>query len=143
MHHGVSDQSRASQHRRVDSDVLLQGGRWRGAMYLAGYRLECLLKFKLMRKFDCGNIGELDEELKRRGLIRADATMYTHDFESLLRASEGFDRLRRAPEVWYFFLIVNRWVPAWRYNPDQANEGEATSFLEAIDQVANWIDANV
>ena len=112
-------------------------------MYLGGYHLECLLKSKLMRKFGCDTLSELDEDLKRRGLIKADATVYTHEFESLLRASEALDRLRTDSGLWSPFLIVNRWVPAWRYDPDLASRSAAESFLEALDQVAGWINANI
>jgi hypothetical protein len=76
-HHGVSEQSKASQHRRDDAQVLLNAARWRGAMYLGGYSVECLLKSRLMKKFECRTLRELDEELKDRGLIAAEATMYT------------------------------------------------------------------
>ncbi len=41
--YGVSEQEKAGKHRMQDARVLLNAGRWRGAMYLAGYSVECLL----------------------------------------------------------------------------------------------------
>ena len=46
--------------------LLNQQVRWRGAMYMAGYSVECLLKTKLMRMYDCRHLRELEEELQRR-----------------------------------------------------------------------------
>ena len=57
------------KHRMDDARALFNSVRWRGAMYLAGYSIECLLKTKLMRMFDCRHLQELDEELQRRGVL--------------------------------------------------------------------------
>ena len=56
--HGISDMGKASKHRFEDALALIDGVRCRGAMYLAGYAVECLLKEKLMRMFDCKNMQE-------------------------------------------------------------------------------------
>lgn len=142
-HHGVSEQSKASRHRRDDAQVLLSAARWRGAMYLGGYSVECLLKSRLMKKFECRTLRMLDEELKGRGLIAAEATMYTHQFESLLRVTGHLDRLRKDLTLWPSFSILNRWVPAWRYDPDLSNREEAEDFFEALDRITSWIRANL
>jgi HEPN domain-containing protein len=142
-HHGVSEQSKASHHRRDDAQVLLNAARWRGAMYLGGYSIECLIKSKLMQKFGCKTLRGLDEDLKDRGLISAEATMYTHQFESLLRVSGHLDRLRSDAKLWPSFTLVNRWVPAWRYDPDLSSREEAEDFFEALDRITSWIRANV
>jgi hypothetical protein len=142
-HHGVGEQSKASQRRRDDAQVLLNAARWRGAMYLGGYSVECLLKSRLMKKFECRTLRELDEELKDRGLIAAEATMYTHQFESLLRVTGHLDRLRKDLTLWPSFAIVNRWVPAWRYDPDLSKREEAEDFFEALDRITSWIRANI
>ncbi len=112
-------------------------------MYLGGYALECLIKSRLMQKFECRTLRGLDEELKERGLIAAESSMYTHQFESLLRVSGHLDRLRRDPKIWSSFSIVNRWVPAWRYDPDLSKPEEAEDFFEALDRISSWIRANI
>jgi hypothetical protein len=142
-HHGVSDQSKASRHRRDDAQVLLDAARWRGAMSLGGYSVECLIKSKLMQKFGCRTPASLDQELKESGLIFAQATMYTHQFESLLRVSGHLDRLRTDVKIWPSFTIVNRWVPAWRYDPDLSKREEAEDFFDAVDRIASWIRGNI
>jgi hypothetical protein len=37
-------QLEASRHRRKDAELLQQSARWNGAIYLAGYAIECSLK---------------------------------------------------------------------------------------------------
>ncbi len=82
---GVREQLKSSIHRLDDAKALLDASRWRGAMYLAGYSIECLLKAKLMKIFDCQNLLDLEDELQRRHLLAANATIFTHQLESLVR----------------------------------------------------------
>ena len=111
-------------------------------MYMAGYGVECLLKTKLMRMFGCRHLRELEEELQSRGVIAAHATIFTHQCEVLLRLAGGLDRLRQNEPLWRMFNIVNRWVPAWRYSADLSNREDAEDFLEAVEKIIHWIDAN-
>ena len=48
LQNGISELARASRHRFADARALLREARWQGAMYIAGYAVECLLKTKLM-----------------------------------------------------------------------------------------------
>ena len=61
----------------------------------------------------------------------------------LLRLTQGLDRLRQNEGLWRLFNIVNRWVPAWRYNADLSNRNDAEDFLGAVDEVSHWIENNV
>lgn len=55
-HNGISEQAAVSIHRLEDARVLLNAGRWRGAMYVTGYAVECLMKTKLMHIYRCRNL---------------------------------------------------------------------------------------
>src|SRR5436190_1783440 len=103
LSYGVTEQGKAGKHRMDDARALLNAVRWRGAMYMGGYALECLLKAKLMRMFDCRHLRELEEELQRRGMLAARATVFTHQLEALLRLTAAIDRLRRNEEHWRLF----------------------------------------
>ena len=140
---GVTEQSKASVHRRDDAHALLNAARWRGAMYMAGYSIECLLKAKLMRMFGCSNLLDLEQELQRRNLLASQSTIFTHQLEVLLRLANGTDRLRQHHTLWPMFNIVNRWIPAWRYNPNPSRREDAEDYLDAVDKVRHWIDNNV
>src|ERR1700723_3049431 len=121
LFYGVSEQGKAGKHRLDDARALLNSVRWRGAMYMAGYSIECLLKTKLMRMFSCRNLRELEEQLQNKGILAGEATIFTHQLELLLRLANGIGRLRQNEELWRHFNRVNRWVPAWRYNADLSN----------------------
>ena len=118
MADGVSELGKAGKHRLDDAWSLINAVRWRGAMYLAGYSVECLLKTKLMRMFDCRHLRELEEELIRRKALPTRTTVFTHQLEVLLRLTNASDRLRQSEDHWRSFNRVNRWVPAWRYTAD-------------------------
>jgi HEPN domain-containing protein len=143
LFYGVSEQGKAGRHRMDDARALLNAVRWRGAMYMAGYSIECLLKTKLMRMFDCRHLRELEEELHRRGVLPVHAGIFTHQLELLLRLAGGLDRLRRNEEHWRLFNMVNRWVPAWRYTAALSNRDDAEDFLAAIGKVSQWIENNL
>jgi HEPN domain-containing protein len=147
LYMGVSEQSKASKHRLDDARALLNAARWRGAMYMSGYAVECLIKTKLMRGYGCQNLYELEyeleNELQRRGILASHATVFTHHLELLLRLTQTFDRLRQNQVLWPKFNIVNRWMPAWRYHSDLANRQEAEDFLEAVLYIMKWIENNL
>ena len=110
---------------------------------MAGYSVECLLKTKLMRMFNCRHLRELEEDLQTRGLLASQATVFTHQLELLLRLTNVMDRLRRNQEYWRLFNRINRWIPAWRYTADLSNPEDAGDFLVAVEKVSHWIENNV
>lgn len=140
--HGVSEQAKAGKHRMDDAQALFAADRYRGAMYMAGYSAECLLKTKLMRKFNCRHLRELEDELQNKGILATDATVFTHQLELLLRLTNAIDRLRQNEEYWKCFNLANRWIPAWRYTADLSNRQDAEDFLGAIEKVSHWIENN-
>ena len=142
-HFGITEQARASQHRLDDAQTLLDGGRWRGSMYMAGYALECLLKAKLMNQYDCHHLQDLEEELRRRGLMAEQATVFTHHLERLMTWTQAIHRLRRNPVHWRTFNLVNRWLPAWRYDTNRVSGEDAKTFLDAVDTILHWVKYNV
>jgi HEPN domain-containing protein len=143
LFYGVSEQGKAGKHRLEDALALLEKDRWRGAMYMAGYAVECLLKTKLMRIFDCRHLRELEEELQRRGALPATETVFTHQLEFLIRLTQALDRLRHNRDLWLSYTIVNSWIPAWRYTADRSNRKDAEDFLSAVENVCRWIENNV
>ena len=143
LFYGISEQSKAGKHRLDDALALLNAARWRGAMYLAGYAIECQLKTKLMRMFGCRHLRELEDELQQRGMLSGAATVFTHQLELLLRLTNALDRLRQNEELWRLFNRVNRWMPAWRYTADLSNRQDAENFLGAVEKISHWIENNI
>ena len=93
LHDGVSELAVASRQRLEDARALLNASRWRGAMYMAGYAVECLLKTKLMHIYDCKNLRELEDLLLQRPILPVHRTVFTHQLEDLLRLTPGYNRL--------------------------------------------------
>ena len=143
LFYGVSEQAKAGKHRMDDARALLDADRWRGAMYMAGYSIECLLKTKLMRMFSCRHLRELEDELQGKGILPAQATVFTHQLELLLRLTNAIDRLRQNEQNWRMFNMVNRWIPAWRYTADLSNAEDAKDFVDAVEKVSHWIENNI
>ena len=143
QHDGVSEQAKAAKHRLEDAQSLYSTKRWRGAMYLAGYAVECLLKTKLMRMFDCRRLRDLEPDLQQRGLLSTHATIFTHQLELLLRLTRSTDRLRTNQAHWQSFTLVNHWMPAWRYTADLSNAEDSKDFIEAVEELVHWIEYNV
>lgn len=142
LYSGVSEQAKASKHRLDDARVLLAGARWRGAMYLSGYAVECRLKTKLMQMYGCRNLGELEQTLRDRGELRG-AGIFTHLLMNLVRLTGALDRFRNASEHWRQFTLVNQWVPAWRYTADESDHDNAHAFLKAVEHTLHWIETNI
>ncbi len=143
LHYGISEQAKASRHRLDDARALFNAVRWRGAMYMAGYAVECLLKTKLMQVYRCRHLRELEDELQRRGVLPAHETVFTHQLEALLKLTQGRDRLRQNQSLWRMFNTVNRWVPAWRYTANPANREDASDFMNAVEKLMHWIEHNI
>ncbi|MDM8522003.1 hypothetical protein QUF80_01425 [Desulfococcaceae bacterium HSG8] len=143
LYSGVSEQAKASRHRSDDARALFNASRWRGAMYMAGYAVECLFKTKLMQIYDCRNLHELEDELQRRGVLTGHTTVFTHHLELLFRMLPGYERLRQNRILWPRLNIVNRWVPAWRYTANLSNREDAEDFLEAVDNIMHWTENNL
>jgi hypothetical protein len=139
---GITAQTKVSHHRQRDAEVLLGAQRWLGAMYLAGYAVECLLKSKLMKRFQCHDLEELEKHLREKRLMRDRETVFSHQLYLLMQLTGALDRLRMNREAWLAFATVNAWVPAWRYSPMSRSKQEASTFVDAVKLVTHWISAN-
>ncbi len=142
-YHGISEIAKAGKHRWEDAQAMLYAGRWRGAMYLAGYTVECALKTKLMTRFRCRNLKGLEEVLHRRGLLGKTMSVFTHQLEVLLQLTDSSDRLRSNASMWASFSVVNQWIPAWRYSADLGTSEEATAFVQSVAAALRWIENNI
>lgn len=112
-------------------------------MYIGGYAVECVLKAKLMERHRCRNLRELEERLHDRRLLAADDTVFTHRMELLLRLCDGMSRLSQNKVLWADFAMINRWIPAWRYDGKESTAHDAEDFLRGIERVYGWAKLNL
>ncbi len=141
---GRTAQAKAGLKRLVDARRLQSDGRWRGAMYLAGYSIECKLKARLMEVYGLDTLEELEVELERRLGYRV--SLFTHSIEVLFSLTGARERLvhnPKRPAALQAYRHCNTWHPAWRYRPDDGHPDDCSAFMEAVDEFAKFIDNNV
>jgi hypothetical protein len=132
---GRTEQNKASQHRQVDAQKLREAKRWRGAMYLLGYAIECALKAKLMERHDLWDLHALGEFLSAR--LHGPVDVFTHSLHTLMNWSEAELRMDRGTvQSWG---IIRRWQVDWRYSPDQGNEVACGEFFEAAKAMLQFV----
>jgi hypothetical protein len=119
---GVTELAKAARHRFDDARAFVAAQRWRGAMNLAGYAVECLLKTKLMQRFRCRNLMEWEADLRKRRRLQRLSSLFTHELILLINLLDCRERLQASPNAWRYFTYVNQWSPSWRYHADLASE---------------------
>ena len=111
--------------RLKDAAVLLEQGRFAGAIYLAGYAVECLLKWAITCRRECVylpaelEIHNLDKLMTEAGLER--------------QLSEQHD----LPDL--FWRLAEGWGPELRYLAQAPEAGVAMNLYREIERVYYWI----
>ena len=138
-HGGRSEQYKASIHRKMDAERLRGAYRWRGAMYLLGYAVECNLKAKLMERYGHQHLEALQAYLQTR--FRPDVDVFTHSLHDLMTWTEGETRI--AQSLQRQWGQVCKWQVDWRYSPDAGTKLECKNFFEAAERVLGFIQRSV
>jgi hypothetical protein len=112
--------------RREDAAVLFGARRYRGAIYLAGYAIECLLKWAVTERCE---ITYLPAELE------------THDWDTLLPKSGLRGKLLAERSVQTLYSeLADSWGPELRYRAKEPMPGEARVLYEKLNQLYLWIE---
>lgn len=128
----------ASRRRREDAQALHEVGRWAGAIYLAGYAIECSLKALICFQ-------ERKDNLKDTQLYKA-VTMGNelHSLIRLLEAMPGFrntiklDRTGKYKNAWN--TIVHEWQKdKLRYWDKMGDRETSEHFLAAVKVIHDYI----
>jgi HEPN domain-containing protein len=141
---GIIDQKDASKNRREDAVALQAEKRWRGAMYMMGYAIECALKAKLMELFGERTLSALQQRLRvKRG--EPDLDLKTHSIDRLISLLPEAERVRKqltAPDMRSHYTLCTTWTTDWRYTPDPANRIDCDEFLKAGVRILEFIERN-
>jgi len=126
---------RCALQRRDDARVLRKaGGTAGGAVYLAGYGVECILKALLLT-----NVPERQRSIVLQSFRGGKA----HDYE-WLRTQLRLNGVASFPsEINRSFLLVGDWTPELRYSPRAVEEDDADAFLTATEQIIHWADGRL
>ena len=125
---------RAAFGRLEEAGVLSDAGYPTGAVYLAGYGVECALKALILAA------------VPRRRRAETGATFKgnrAHDFEWLV----GQYRVAGGPPlpnaVVRDLRAVSTWSTAIRYSPAWLPDAQATAFLRAAENLLQWADGRL
>jgi len=135
--------------RFADASLLLRKGgsaHTNGAMYLAGFVVECLLKAKLLEEN-----GWLQKAWSTEGLSKAQQHLWwlcyrSHDLDAILaRLPMVTERLSRQEQHGSMGLanalkaICAQWTVHARYATRRASIDEAEGFLGRIKELRKWL----
>jgi HEPN domain-containing protein len=97
---------RIAKARLLDAEVLFEGRRYHGALYVCGYAVELALKARICRTLDW-----------REYLTSKDYQSFrTHDLMVLLSLTGEGERIRGGRHM-FAWSEVMRWTPEIRYDP--------------------------
>jgi len=125
---------RAAKQRFEDAEFLLRVGRTTGAVYLAGYSVECILKALVLSSVPRA------EESQVLAMFRG-ARAHDHDWLLRLYAARGGPSMPRdlVPNI----ARVNTWSTEMRYSPGAIAKRDARSFFDAAAFILNWGDGRL
>jgi hypothetical protein len=128
----------ASRRRREDAESLHSNGRWAGAIYLAGYAIECSLCALICYREDKYNFK--DTQVFKGGTQGAtlhNLTRLLSALPSLQRAIKT-DRNGVYKQAWQ--TITDLWQKdELRYWDKVGNENDSTRFIEAVKVIHRYI----
>ena len=115
--------------RFEDAEVLLRNRRTTGAIYLAGYAVECVLKALLLANIPRG---------RQRRFLQEFRGTRAHDFDWLRQQLQA--RGVQLPQTLRKeFTRVNTWSTDLRYNPGTTRYDRGEAFLTAAAAVIEWV----
>lgn len=124
----------AGAARLAEADLLRAGRRSVGAVYLAGYAIECVLKALIL---------SLADEHEQPGVIDQFRGARAHEFtwlKTLYRESGGAAFPR---DVAAAFVVADTWGTRLRYSPRLEYPGDADAFFRATDVILGWANERI
>ncbi len=119
----------------------------RGAMYLAGYAVELLLKAYLIEQERSQSIQEAQGKINKRRSDHSEppikniaTTAAGHSIEYLIRLTDLPERTGYDPELWGRVAV---WSSGWRYDPDPPGRVAAQEFVEDVQAALNWLTPKI
>ncbi len=155
----LSDFIKIGQQRLKDAEELMEkptadfrrsdaeSRHLRGAMYLAGYAVECLLKAYLIDQERCVSLADTQIKINTRCLSlgqepvrRIATTSAGHDIYYLAGLTDISYRHEYDPQLWG---RLSAWKSTWRYEVTTPQREEAERFLQDVHKAVNWLQPNI
>jgi len=126
---------RAGKQRFEDARVLLEKAeRTTGAIYLAGYGVECLLKALVLSVVPAGD---------RHDMVANFRGTRAHHYDWLKARYFENGGAPFPSEISKALALVNTWDTEWRYRSGLASRREAEDFLRAAEAIIMWADGRL
>jgi HEPN domain-containing protein len=120
----------AALQRFEDAQILLDNDRATGAVYLAGYAVECLLKAVLLERTPASRRQAIWDTFRGRAGHNLDSLHYEAS-----RVGASFP-----PRLWRHFLRVSSWTTDIRYHAGSKKMADARDFLESAAELMQWLE---
>jgi hypothetical protein len=137
-----------SDRRFGDAEYLVKSGdknRANGAIYMAGFVIECLLKALLLERHrnlqvpvDPATLSSSDREVFE--------LLYSHKLENMLGFLPEVESklsalpIQSGPSAWAKFMtICEEWTVYARYSPNMATLDRARVYVDTIKEVKKWL----
>ena len=124
---------RCADMRRVEARILFEADQPTGAVYLAGYVVEFMLKALNLESTPASQQVRLLNDLKTLG----------HNLPRLLERYRENGGGLPPRDVARALALVSSWTSDIRYDPTEINRGNAERFLKAVDVVRLWADGRL
>ncbi len=125
---------RCAINRFDDAEVLLKANHTTGAVYLAGYGIECILKALALMAVS---------PARRSLMLHAFRGARGHDYEWLRTQYLQNGGSGLPPSINNNFIHVNDWSTDLRYAPRTMKDEEAEDFLTAARNIIHWADGRL
>jgi HEPN domain-containing protein len=119
---------RAGEKRLKEGQFLLDAHYTTGAVYLAGYAVECVLKALVLSS---------EPKNRRFDTLRSFRGVRAHDFV-WLRKQLKLRHVHFPRDVEDILLQVGWWTTELRYESAEINEPSAEEFLRCTEEIARW-----
>jgi HEPN domain-containing protein len=119
----------SAKQRLADAEFLFSGGRNTGAVYIAGYGIECMLKALILSMLGAKGRAEMLDSFRGSK---------AHEFEWLKWQYRECKGPLPPAEVEKQFIRVNSWTTALRYKPGAIRSDDARDFLDAAKRIQDW-----
>ncbi len=121
----------AAKQRLSDARFLLDAERTTGAIYLAGYGIECMLKALILAS---------QAKRQRTETLRLFRGPKAHDFVWLKKQYSRIGGPPISKSILRTLTLVSVWTVEIRYKASSSKFGDAKEFLDYAQEIVSWAD---
>lgn len=125
---------RAAKQRYDDALLLLQLQRTTGAVYLAGYSVECMLKALILESVPRGQETVILTQFRGQ---------QAHNPDWLLRLCRKSVSINIPIPIATQLISVNSWSTNLRYQPGPLDKDDAKQFIDSVEQISLWVEGRL